>query len=95
MKRVSATQASRGFAELLTRVERRGTGYVVERHGKDVAAIVPVGAPADRVHTIGELLEAIRTAPKADDEFVSDLRRIRRTQGRPRNPWASSSTRHT
>ncbi len=88
MKRISATEASRGFAELLDRVERRGTEYVVARHGKDVAAIVPVGVPADRVHTIGELLEAIRNAPSADDEFVSELRRIRRAQGKPRNPWA-------
>ena len=95
MKRISATEASRGFAELLDRVERRGTEFVIERHGKDVAAIVPVAAPADRVHTIGELLEAIRRSPIADDEFVPDLRRIRRAQGKPRNPWASSSTRRT
>lgn len=94
MKRISATDASRGFAELLTRVERRGAEYVIQRHGRDVAAIVPV-TPADRVHTVGDLLEAIRTSPSVDDEFVSDLRRIRRAQGRPWNPWASSSTRRT
>ena len=94
MKRISATEASRGFAELLSRVEHRRIEYVVERHGREVAAIVPVGSASGH-RTVGDLLDANRILPAADAEFVGDLRRIRRAQGRPRNPWASSSTRRT
>lgn len=53
----------------------------------------PVGPTPDRVHTIGGLLDAVRRSPIVDDEFVSDLRRIRRAQGRPRRPRSSLSTR--
>jgi prevent-host-death family protein len=95
MRRVSATEASRGFADILDRIERGGEGYVVERRGKDVAAIVPVRRSVGRGATVADLLASLRVAPPPDARFIADVRRIRRSQGRPRDPWASSSTRRT
>jgi prevent-host-death family protein len=95
MKRISATDASRGFAGLLDRVERRGESYVVERRGRQVATIAPVRGASASGATVGDLLSALLSAPPIDGGFVKDMRLIRRKQGPPRDPWASSSTRHT
>ena len=42
MKRLPASQARRRFAAILNAVEREGERVVLDRHGKPVAAIVPV-----------------------------------------------------
>ncbi len=41
-KTVGAFEARRNFGEILQEVAARGDRYVVERHGKAVAAVVPV-----------------------------------------------------
>jgi antitoxin (DNA-binding transcriptional repressor) of toxin-antitoxin stability system len=95
MRRVSATEASREFADIIGRVERCGDAFIVERRGKDVAVIAPVRRSAGRESTVGDLIAAVRAAPPADGTFGADLKRIRHRQGRPRDRWASSSTRRS
>ncbi|MBJ7471660.1 MAG: type II toxin-antitoxin system Phd/YefM family antitoxin, partial [Solirubrobacteraceae bacterium] len=41
MRRISATEAARGFADLLDDVEATGESVVIERRGKAVATIGP------------------------------------------------------
>lgn len=95
MKRITATAASRSFADLLDRVERRREAYVVERRGKRIAEIVPARTSSGAGSTVADLLDAVAMSPGPDRHFLDDLRRIRRSQGKPRDPWASSSTRRT
>lgn len=72
------------------------SGEVEERRGRyrgagpQSDAARPAGRAQEiarerRRRSIGKLLEASRSTGRVDDEFVSDLRRIRRTQGRPTN----------
>ncbi len=41
-KRISATRAKAEFSSLVSRVERGGEHFVIERHGKPVAALVSI-----------------------------------------------------
>jgi prevent-host-death family protein len=43
MKTVSATEARVHFGEITRRVEERGEAVVVERDGREIVAIVPIG----------------------------------------------------
>lgn len=95
MKRLSATAASRGFADVLDRVEHRGEEFVIERRGRDVAVMVPIRRPTGRASIVGDLIAAVQAAPPSDARFLKDLRAIRSGQGRPRDAWASSSTRRS
>ena len=42
-KKLSVAQAKARLSEVLSRVEDRGERYVIERRGKPVAAVVPLG----------------------------------------------------
>ena len=66
---VSATEAARGFGEVLTAVLEERATYVVERHGRPVARITPV---EDRVFTVRDFVELIRsgTVPSPGSEYV-------------------------
>jgi len=46
MPEVSATEASRSFADILDGVEHRGEHYTIVRRGKVVARIEPAHAPS-------------------------------------------------
>lgn len=72
--RVSATDASRAFSELLDSVEA-GHSFLVHRHGRDVCVMTPP-RPAGRVAS--ECLEILRGRPSVflDDRFGSDLLEI-------------------
>ncbi len=81
MKRVSATDASRRFSEVLDEVERSGESYVVVRHGRAVATIGPAGGG-----TGGALKEALR-ANRPDDDWAGELRDLREGMEPVRDPW--------
>ncbi len=71
MKEVSATEAARGFADLLDAVQHRGESFVVRRNGRIVARIEPaVGADG---RTVKELLAS---SPR-DAAWRDDLRSLR------------------
>lgn len=88
MKRMKATDASRGFSDLLDEVEHRGEEVVIERHGRPVARVVPVGKES----TVADLIEFLRTTPLPDDDFAGDVigaRRRMREAGLPKGSWES------
>jgi antitoxin (DNA-binding transcriptional repressor) of toxin-antitoxin stability system len=71
MRRLTATEAARRFADLLDRVERDGETFVVERRGRAVASIGPAAAVTGR--TVKDLLRAQAPDPGWERELV-DLR---------------------
>ena len=71
MKRVTATEAARNFADVLDAVESRGETFVVVRRGRAVARIGPAGA--GRGAAVKKLL---RSAPH-DAAWVDDIERMR------------------
>lgn len=95
-KRVTATTAARELSDLLDQVERYGEEFVVERHGRAIAAIGPTAAlAAGRRVTWGEIRDELyRRRP--DPGFAKVMREIRRRQPKlPKDPWARSSTRRS
>jgi prevent-host-death family protein len=80
-RRVSATEAARGFSELLDRVERHGEAFVVERRGRPVASIQP--APAANGRALKELLRT----HKPDDEWARELAELRSTVQAEDRSW--------
>ncbi len=80
-----ATDASRRFSDLLTRVAR-GETVEVDRHGEVVAVI----SPARRTLVPGnELLDLLRRLLAPDKAFAEDVRELRRSLRAPTNPWRS------
>ncbi len=85
MSRMTATEASRNFSELLNRV---ATGEEVEvvRSGARVAVIAP---PREHLMSASRFRELIATAPSPDDDFAEDVRTARAAVGPPEDAWPS------
>jgi prevent-host-death family protein len=81
MKQLSATDAARGFSEVLDAVESENESFVVVRHGRPVATIGPAVAGSGRA-----LKKALR-AHRPDSEWAADLRELRMTIGPATDPW--------
>ena len=73
MRRMTATEAARGFADLLDSVERTGETVLVERRGKAVVSISPA-APAS-----GRAVKELLRGAEADLDWASELAGLRRT----------------
>jgi prevent-host-death family protein len=83
--RMRATEASRKFSELLSRVAR-GETIEVDRHGEIVAVV----SPARRNLIPGrDLLELIRRLPTRDRDFARDVTHLRDSLQAPKDPWLS------
>jgi len=80
---ISATDASKRFADLLDAVEHRGETFTVVRRGRVVATSAPAhrGTGADLRRILGEL--------PPDDRWAADLRELRQFAGEVagRDPW--------
>ena len=83
MAEISATDASKRFADMLDAVEHRGETFTVVRRGRAIATI----APAHRT-TVGEL-RAFLTANPPDPEWAEELEDLRRFVGPAptADPW--------
>jgi antitoxin (DNA-binding transcriptional repressor) of toxin-antitoxin stability system len=72
---ITATDAVRGFSELLNGIRYRGDRYTIMRGGKPVATIGPV--EGDTVaRTLGEIPGLFRSLPLIDSEdttFAADV----------------------
>jgi prevent-host-death family protein len=79
MARLTATEAERRFSEVLSRVAE-GEEIVITRGGAAVAVISP-----PRTNMLGpeRFRELIASAPPVDDDFVAEVRTIRREVGLP------------
>ena len=82
VRRISATEAARGFADLLDEVEATGESVVIERRGKAVATIGP--AP---VANGARVLEVLSDA-EPDPDWLEELWELRRTVGPPQDRWS-------
>lgn len=71
MKEISATDAARGFSELLDAVEHDGESFLVRRNGRAVARIEP--ATGGRGRTVKELL----TNSPRDPNWAAELAALR------------------
>lgn len=70
---MSATEASRGFSDLLDAVEHAGESFRIVRHGRTVALVVP--APPARGDEVLSLLARHRRDPAWAGE-VAELRAL-------------------
>ena len=85
--RVSATEAARNLSDLLNRVRYRSERFTIVRGGEEVAEIGP--ASKSGAATLGDLRRALASLPPPDDDFRSDLERIRAEQPPAEPPWRS------
>ena len=81
MRRLTATEASRRFSDMLDAVE---AGEIVEitRNGRLVAKL----EPARRTATWGELMQFLRENPP-DPDFADDIRKARALLYPGEPPW--------
>jgi len=83
MTEISATEASKRFADLLDAVEHRGETFTVVRRGRPIATVAPT-----RRATLRELRAFLRKHPP-DDAWATDLADLRRFIGNApmTDPW--------
>jgi prevent-host-death family protein len=84
MADISATEASKRFADMLDAVEHRGETFTVLRRGRPIATVAPA-----RHRTLAELREFLRAHP-ADEAWADDLAELRRFAGNAplKDPWS-------
>jgi len=85
MSRMTATQVSRSFSEVLNRVAA-GEAVEVTRSGAPVAVIAP---PKASLVSAERFRELIGSAPRPDEHFADDIRTLRQSAGPPGEPWPS------
>ena len=85
MVRLTATEAARSFSDLLNRVAA-GEEIEITRGGIPVAVVRP---PKARLVSAERFRAHMAAAPPVDDDFVEDLREIRKESGFPESPWPS------
>ena len=86
---ITATDAAKNFGRLVDRVREAGATYVIERHGRPAAQIGPV-EPLATPKTLRDLVEALKAAPKLDEEilrYIEDGITIYNRPDVPKNPW--------
>lgn len=85
MREISATEASKRFADLLDAVEHRGQTFTVVRRGRAVATITPAARA-----TVAELRAFLHTHPPGPD-WERHLEDIRRLVGPAptKDPWSA------
>lgn len=66
--RISASEAVRGFSELMNRVRYRGESFIVERGGKPICEILPAKPPK---FSGAELATLLRSLPRPDEEYLA------------------------
>lgn len=71
MKEISATEAARGFSEVLDAVEHRGQSFVVIRGGHPVAKLEPVASIS------GKALKDLLKGHKPDAAWLQELADMR------------------
>ncbi len=88
-QRLTATQASRAFSEILNRVRYEGESFIVTRGDDPVAEIRPLPA-AGASRTVSELVSLLIASRMPDEHMAEDLEAVQGAQGlTPEDPWAS------
>jgi antitoxin (DNA-binding transcriptional repressor) of toxin-antitoxin stability system len=78
---------SRAFSERLDDIEHDGSTFLIERHGRPVAVLMPA-RPEFKRRTWGEVVEALEAGPGPDPDFAKDMEAVIDSIGpMPTNPW--------
>jgi prevent-host-death family protein len=77
MRELTATDASRGFADLLDAVEHRGESFRIVRRGRTVALVVP-----PRVFSREDLADLLATH-RTDSAWALELTQLRQLVREP------------
>ncbi|MEL6195785.1 MAG: hypothetical protein AAFP04_14410 [Myxococcota bacterium] len=86
MPKITATEASRNWSDLLNRVRYKREAFAIERGGEVIARLEPAARPITRLSGLVALLEH----RKVDGGFADDLETIVAEQpGLPSDPWAT------
>ena len=84
-QKVSATEASRNFSELLNRICYRGEHFVVMRGGRPICELRPAAAPT---FCGADLVMLLRSLPQVDEGYLSAVEEASRHQPfLPESPW--------
>lgn len=84
-RRVSATEASRNFSELLNRIRYRGEIFIVTRGGQPICELRPASLT---LFTGADLVTLLRSLPAVDEDYLSALEETARNQPLlPESPW--------
>ena len=90
-KKLTATEASRNFSDVLARVHHRGESFLLTRHGRVIAQLVP--PEPGKVVRLGELAQVLDELPRLDPtdaaHFGRNIDTARARLKAPRDPWAS------
>jgi prevent-host-death family protein len=86
---VSATEAAKNFGELVDRVRDAGVAYVVERKGRPIAQIGPVGTRRCTLADLADWLASERPTPGDYTAVVSTHVRSANRPRVPRSRWGS------
>ena len=79
---ISVTEASRTFADCVNQARYRGTTFVLEKNGKPVARIVPMGQkPARGQEIAAALRKAVEDVHVGEDEATSWLHDLEQARG--------------
>jgi len=86
--RITATEASRQFSDILNRVRYRGESFVVERSGEVVARIAPIGKDV-RPTLSKDLAAFFKSRKRGDLELAKQWERAVEGQGivAPEHQW--------
>jgi len=86
MERITATEASRRFSDILNRAKYGGESFIVERNGEPMAEI----RPAKPCSTVADLIAFLRENPP-DPDFERDMREViaQRDAMPLRDPWGA------
>ena len=84
-RRLSATEASRNFSEILSLVRYRGESFLVERGGEPACEIKP--AKPSRF-TVADLAELMSHLPPIDEDYLRTVEESFHSQPLPpASPW--------
>ena len=84
-RRLSATEASRNFSEILNLVRYRGESFLVERGGEPACEIKPATPPR---FTLADLAELLNHLPPIDEDYLRTVEELSRFQPcLPASPW--------
>src|SRR5512136_784902 len=76
-RRLSATEASRNFSEILNLVRYRGESFLIERGGEPACEIKP--ATPSRF-TVADLAELLNHLPPIDEDYLHTVEESSRSQ---------------
>lgn len=85
---IRATDLARNLGDVLSKVRYRRDSFVVSRHGRPVARVVPIGDETKGA-TLGEALSIWSDGGASDPALADDLEAINSSDRPPSDRWES------